>query len=192
MRKVVFEAIVTLSAGLALAGCGGDGGSATSADGPPAAVTPVPSGTPVPSPDDGIHATPTAVITATATATPSGGAGTGGAEAGDDDGGGAGGGDEGGIRVPVAVTVSPGRIRASEDRVAAFLPVRFTLRSRLDREVQVVVRSGEGGGAAGRATLPAGGTATIDVDGLPPGSLEVLSPDIDPDMTAIVTVARGG
>jgi hypothetical protein len=32
----------------------------------------------------------------------------------------------------------------------------------------------------------------VDVQGLPPGSLEVLSPDLNPDMTAIVRVERGG
>ena len=53
-------------------------------------------------------------------------------------------------------------------------------------------RPEEGGGAVGRASVPAGETAQIDVDGLKPGSLEVLSPDLDPDMTAIVRVEPGG
>jgi hypothetical protein len=169
---------------LVLAGCGDDAEPA--AQRTPAAVTPVPTTTPVPTAADGIHATPgatgTPTATATATASPAG-EGTGGAQAGDEE----------GIRVPVDVTVSADRIRASVERVAAFLPVRFSVRNTLDREVGVVVvRSGEGGDAVGRATVGPGRRADIDVDGLQPGSLEILSPDLDPDMTAIVAVQRDG
>jgi hypothetical protein len=184
MRIRLLDTVVTSFVVLAVAGCGGDEPTASTR-------TPAPTTTPVAT----VTATataiatataspaPTATVTATAAATATATPDTGGAEAGDEE----------GIRQPVDVSVSDSRISASVDHVAAFLPSRFTLTSGLSREVQVVVvRSGEGGGSAGRATLPAGGTATIDVDGLQPGSLEVLSPDLDPDMTAIVAVRGGG
>jgi hypothetical protein len=182
MRIRLLDTVVTSFVVLAVAGCGGDEPTASTR-------TPAPTSTPVATVTATATATataspaPTATATATAAATTTATPDTGGAEAGDEE----------GIRQPVDVIVSDNRISASVDHVAAFLPSRFTLTSGLPREVQVVVvRSGEGGGSAGRATLPGGGTATIDVDGLQPGSLEVLSPDLDPDMTAIVAVRRGG
>lgn len=186
MRNVGFPLIATFAAvaALALAGCGGDGDT-TSA---PTQATPVPTSTPIPTATDqasggDLELTPTPAATSTA---PSG-SGTGGAEAGEDEGG-----DEAGNRVPVAVTVGAARIRASKDVVPAFLALRFTVTSRLDRDVEVVVvQSGEGGSTVGRGTLPAGGSVDIDTDGLQPGSLEVLSPDLDPDMTAIVRIEPG-
>ena len=186
MGKVLLDAFATCAVVLVLAGCGGDDESPASSS--PAVVTPVPSQDAVPTATAEIHASPSAEATPTATATAPSGAGTGGAEAGGDEGG-----DEAGIRIPVDVTVSADRIRASTEEVAAFLPLRFTVRNTLDRELQVVVvQSGEGGGPVGRVTVGAGDMAGVDVDGLQPGSLEVLSPDLDPDMTAIVRVVRGG
>jgi hypothetical protein len=77
--------------------------------------------------------------------------------------------------------------------VAAFLPLRFMVHNTLGKELQVVVvQSGEDGAAVGRVSVPAGDSGTVDIPGLQPGSLEVLSPDLDPDMTAIVRVVRGG
>jgi hypothetical protein len=181
MRRSLLDTLATSLAVLALAGCGSSSPArdVARARTPTPTVSPVPTASPTPDPT--VAATPTPAPTASPT--PASGEGTGGAQAGDEE----------GIRVPVDVSVATDRIRASVDHVAAFLPLRFTARSSLAKEVQVVVvRSGEDGSAVGRATLPAGGTATIDVDGLPPGSLEVLSPDLDPDMTAIVRVVRGG
>jgi hypothetical protein len=193
MGKVLLETFVTCAVVLVLAGCGDDGEQPAASS--PAVVTPVPSTAPVPSPTSGIHASPGAEATAgaTATATAPSGTGTGGAEAGEDGNGGAGAGDENGVRQPVDVTITADRIRASVDKVAAFLPVRFAVHNTLGKELQVViVQSGEGGSSVGRATVPAGGLEDVDVDGLQPGSIEVLSPDLDPDMTAIVAVVRGG
>jgi hypothetical protein len=185
MRNRILDTTATCLVALVIAGCGGDSGEPASG-GAPAAVTPVPSATVVPTATAEIHASPTTVATATptatATATPSG-EGTGGAEAGDEE----------GVHVPVAVTVTADRIRASVEQVAAFLPLRFTVRNALDRELRVVVvRSGQGGGTLASVNVRAGGSAAVDVDGLEPGSLEVLSPDLDPDMTAIVRVEPGG
>jgi hypothetical protein len=183
MRSRLLETFVTSAVALLIAGCGGSDAEDTAATSTPAGTptaTATATATATPTPTATTTATVSATATATSTAT---GEGTGGTEAGDEE----------GIAVPVDLTVSEDRIRASTDRVAAFLPLRFTVRSELRQEVQVVVvRSGEGGGPAGRVTLPAGQTATVDLDGLPPGSLEVLSPDLDPDMTAIVQVVRGG
>jgi hypothetical protein len=164
-----------------VAGCGGSDGEPAAKRTPPAQVTPVPSDALPPTPTPGIHegdGTPTPAPSlrgATATATPSGG-----------------GGDEAGNRVPVRVTVRRTRIRASDDVVPSFLALRFRVVNRLGRRLRVlVVRSGGGGGTVGRATLPARGHATIDVEGQRTGSLEVLSPDLDPDMTAIIAVQPG-
>jgi hypothetical protein len=121
----------------------------------------------VPSPADEVHDRPTVSPTAEA-------------------------GDEHPLRVGVRVTVSERRVRASRRVVPAFLKLRFRVSNRVGRALRVVVvRSGAGGATVGRATIAAGGTRAIDVEGSKPGSLEVLSPDLDPDNTAIVRVDPG-
>jgi hypothetical protein len=102
------------------------------------------------------------------------------------------GGDETPIGVPVRVRVTEGRTLASKRVVPAFLPLRFTVTNQIARAIEVVViRSGAGGGPVGRASLKAGGRGVIRVKGLKPGSLEISSPDLDPDQTAIIAVKAG-
>ena len=182
MKIRLLDTFATSLVVLAIAGCGGSPSKDTASartPAPTAAATPTATPTAAPT----VTATPTPTATATVTPAATSGAGTGGAQAGDEE----------GIRVPVDVTVSADRIRAGTDHVAAFLPLRFTVHNTLDRELQVVVvQSGGDGSAVGRVSVPAGKAAAVDVQGLPPGSLEVLSPDLNPDMTAIVRVERGG
>jgi hypothetical protein len=170
--------LLPLTAVALLAGCGGDDGEPAARRTPPAEVTPIPSDEAPPSPAPGIHEgddTPTPAPSLRATPAP------------EDEGG-----DEAGTRVPVRVRVGRTRIRASDDVVPSFFKLRFRIASRLDRRVRVVVvRSGAGGSTLGRVSVPAGGRATIDVEGQRTGSLEVLSPDLDPDMTAILAVQPG-
>jgi hypothetical protein len=184
MKIRLLDTFATSLVVLAIAGCGGSPSKDTASARTPA-PTAAATATATPTAAPTVTATPTPTATATATVTPTAtsGAGTGGAQAGDEE----------GIRVPVDVTVSADRIRAGIDHVAAFLPLRFTVHNTLDRELQVViVQSGGDGSAVGRVSVPAGNAAAVDVQGLPPGSLEVLSPDLNPDMTAIVRVERGG
>jgi hypothetical protein len=170
-----------------IGGCGGSDEPASATRTQPARVTPIPTaGAPVPSPTAGIHASPTATATPTATTE----ADTGGAEAGEDTGGAAAG-DESPIAFPVEVRVSEGRITAEPDTVPAFLPLRAHILNTLDREITVVVMLPDGEAAA-RVDVAAKTGVPGKVKGLQPGTAEVLSPDMDPDATAILKIERGG
>ena len=132
----------------------------------PAQVTPVPTtDAPVPSPTAAIHASPTPTATEE-------------------------GGDEAGIRVPVTVEVGS-RITVRPAVVAAFLPLRLTVRNTLEEDVTVVVMRADGAPLA-RVDVPAGGTAQADVEGQKAGTAEILSPDLDPEATAILRIEPGG
>ena len=132
----------------------------------PAQVTPVPTtGAPVPSPTAAIHTSPTPTATEE-------------------------GGDEAGIRVPVAIEVGR-EITVRPEVVAAFLPLGFTVRNTLDEDVTVVVMRADGAALA-RVEVPAGGTAEAEAEGQKAGTAEVLSPDLDPEATAILRIEPGG
>lgn len=81
------------------------------------------------------------------------------------------GGDEQGIGVDLGVTITAAGIRTSRRTVDAFLPLRVRLRNRLPRSVGV--RLTAAGAPVGSARPPAGGTATVRVEGLRPGSLTI-------------------
>ena len=164
---------------VALAGCGGsDRASVQTAR---ESVTPAPAAdTPTPAPTATATATATATPAPAATATPN----TGGTAP---DGGG---GDEEGIHVPLGVDVSDDRIVATPDTVDAFLPLRVTVRSTASSEVTVVVMQAGDGDVVARLEVAPGAVATADAKGLKPGTAEILSPDLDPDATAVVHVVR--
>ena len=176
---------VALAAAVALAGCGGD--EPASQRSAPARVTPVPTAEgPLPTPEHGIHETPTATATAAATATPAATATaapeTGGAEAGDEE----------GIRVPVPVVVRDGRIRVPGAPVPPFLPLRLSVANGLDREVAVVVLRADGDGEPlARLNVPARATRSADLAPIKPGRIEIMSPDLGPEATVEVEVAAG-
>ena len=172
-------------AALALFGCGEDDRASA-----PVRVTPVPTeDAPVPSPTTEIHQSPTPDATAAPTPSPASTADTGGAESGEDTGG-AGAGDETGIGIPLAVTIGTGRIRAEPEKVPAFLPLTMLIRNSLAKDVTLVLMLPDGEAAA-RVEIPANGVRSERVKGLQPGTAELLSPDLDPDATAILTIKRG-
>ncbi len=144
--------IEALAVSAALAGCGGGRPSApasptatASEDGRPSA----PASPTATAPQD---RRPPAAASPTATATDQGG-------------------DEQGIGVDLGVTITAAGIRTSRRTVDAFLPLRVRLRNRLPRSVGV--RLTAAGAPVGSARPPAGGTATVRVEGLRPGSLTI-------------------
>ena len=173
MKRAIVLALLTTG----LAGCGGGGGERT-AQRAPAKVTPVPTtSAPAPTPTAEIHTTPSpGVTTATPTATPD----TGGAQAGDEE----------GIQQAVEVRVSADRVAAPPTKVTAFLPVVLHVTNTLDKALTVVVMQAGDGDPVARVDVDAGAEATGTVSGLQPGTAEVLSPDLDPDATTVLTVER--
>ena len=158
----------------AFGGCGGD--DPAPARTAPVRVTPVPTAkAPPPSPTAEIHATdtpaPAATATATATATAEGG-------------------DEQGIRQAVQITVSAGRVQAEPATVTAFLPLAFRVRNTLPKPLTVVVMQAGDGDVIARIEVDGGGEANELGAPLKPGTAEILSPDLDPDATAILKVER--
>jgi hypothetical protein len=138
---------------------------------------------------------PTVTPTPSQTPTPTSTAQSGGAEAGEQSGGIEAGepqaGDEDPIGVPLEVRVTAGRIFVQPKIAPAFLPLKVTVHSELDQDVAIVViQAGGDGEPVGRGRLPAGGKTVIDIDGMQPGSGEILSPDLNPDMTAFFDVQR--
>jgi hypothetical protein len=187
--KIVL-AIETFVAIGVLAGCGGDGEPAASTT--PAAQTASPTATASTAPTATATATAPPAETPTPTATPdTGGADadepdTGGTEAGELDQG-----DEAGIGTPVDVLVTPERIVVTPEVVPAFLPLELTVTNGLDRAIDIVViQAGGDGQPVGRARVRPSEPTVIKVDGMQPGSGEVLSPDLDPDQTAFFDVQR--
>jgi hypothetical protein len=103
-------------------------------------------------------------------------------------------GDEKPIGVPVRVLVTPTRIRVvGGATVPAFLPLRVTVTSRLPDAIEIhVIAAGGDGTVLGAGRVRGGGRVAFRVPGAQPGSLEILSPDLNPDRTAFVTVKRSG